>query len=236
VQEEERPNLSWHRFRKAFVSPDSYGLVVILILATYVLLSLPVGKAWTPSVAVFVEIATVWVILHTSESRRITRRFANVLLLAAAVAAIISLLTTKSHAPTGLFVASSLLYFIAPISIVRHLMLRNKVDVQTLLGAIAAYLLIGMFFAFVYRSIGTLQASPFFGANGEGTMSQDLFFSFTTLTTTGYGNLVPAQNPGQTMAVSEMILGQLFLITAVGKLVSSWRPKPRTSSESEETG
>ena len=50
-----------------------------------------------------------------------------------------------------------------------------------------------------------------------------LFFSFTTLTTTGYGNLVPAQNPGQTLAVSEMILGQLFLITALGKIVTAWR-------------
>ena len=51
-----------------------------------------------------------------------------------------------------------------------------------------------------------------------------LFFSFTTLTTTGYGNLVPSQNPGQSLAVSEMILGQLFLITALGKIVTAWQP------------
>ena len=51
-----------------------------------------------------------------------------------------------------------------------------------------------------------------------------MFFSFTTLTTTGYGNLVPAGQPGQSLAVMEMILGQLFLITAVGKIVSVWRP------------
>ena len=56
-------------------------------------------------------------------------------------------------------------------------------------------------------------------------MQQVLFFSFTTLTTTGYGNLVPCQNPGQTLAVSEMILGQLFLITAMGKIVTEWRPR-----------
>jgi hypothetical protein len=55
-------------------------------------------------------------------------------------------------------------------------------------------------------------------------MSEDVFFSFTTLTTTGYGNLVPAGQPGQSLAVMEMIIGQLFLITAVGKIVSAWRP------------
>jgi hypothetical protein len=56
-------------------------------------------------------------------------------------------------------------------------------------------------------------------------MTQTFFFSFTTLTTTGYGNLVPAGNPGQTIAVVEMILGQLFLITALGKIVTEWQPR-----------
>ena len=55
-------------------------------------------------------------------------------------------------------------------------------------------------------------------------MPQALFFSFTTLTTTGYGNLVPAGNPGQSFAVFEMLIGQLFLVTAVAKVINEWRP------------
>jgi hypothetical protein len=47
---------------------------------------------------------------------------------------------------------------------------------------------------------------------------------FTTLVTTGYGNLVLAANPGQTFAVLEMLTGQLFLVTAVATVVSTWRP------------
>ena len=120
-----------------------------------------------------------------------------------------------------------LLYFIAPLSILRHLVMRRTIDQETLLGAVAAYLLFGMFFAFVYRSTGANQAGAFFGAQGDGTFSQDLFFSFTTLTTTGYGNLVPAGNPGQSFAVLEMLLGQLFLITAIGKIVSGMQPLKR---------
>jgi hypothetical protein len=120
---------------------------------------------------------------------------------------------------------SCLLYLIAPLSIVWHLVLRRVVDGVTLVGAIDAYLMAGMFFAFLYHSLGlTQQLPPFFGSQGHGTFPQDLFFSFTTLTTTGYGNLVPAANPGQTFAVLEMVVGQLFLVTAVGKVVSTWRP------------
>jgi len=52
-----------------------------------------------------------------------------------------------------------------------------------------------------------------------------LFFSFVTLTTTGYGNLVPATNPGQTLAITEAVLGQLFLVTAVAKIITALKPK-----------
>ena len=67
-------------------------------------------------------------------------------------------------------------------------------------------------------------SGPFFGANGDGTTAQTLFFSFTTLTTTGYGNLIPATRLGQSLAVLEMLVGQLFLVTALAKIVSAWRP------------
>jgi hypothetical protein len=88
-----------------------------------------------------------------------------------------------------------------------------------------AYLLIGMFFAFAYQAAGELGSVPFFGAAGHGSLSQDLFFSFVTMTTVGYGNLVPAANPGQTLAVLEALIGQLFLVVAVGKIISSYRPR-----------
>ena len=98
---------------------------------------------------------------------------------------------------------------------------------NSFLGAIAAYLLIGMMFAFSYQAVALIQSGPFFGAAGDGgrDMSDFLFFSFVTLTTTGYGNLVPEGNPGQSMAVLEAITGQLFLVTAVAKIVTSWTPR-----------
>ena len=80
-----------------------------------------------------------------------------------------------------------------------------------------------MFFAFAYKAAGEFGSVPFFGSAGHGSLSQDLFFSFVTMTTVGYGNLVPAANPGQTFAVLEAVTGQLFLVVAVGKIISSMR-------------
>ena len=215
----------WHRLVRSFVSADSYGLVLLLVAVTYVI-SVSVTQAWAGSIVLTVQLATVWLTLRTSKARHSVRLVADVVLCLAAVAVVVSVFLHKPGDQLGgIFTVCCLLYLIAPFSIVRHLLLRRQIDTETLLGAIAAYLLIGMFFAFAYKAAGELGSVPFFGSAGPGTLSQDLFFSFVTMTTVGYGNLVPAANPGQTFAVIEAVTGQLFLIVAVGKIISGMRPQ-----------
>ena len=210
----------------SFVSPNSYGMVLLLIMTTYVIaVSAPVS--WAP-VVVFIQVATVWFALRTARALRVVRIVADVALVAATLLAIVEFVIGTADEPTSrLYAISAVLYLIAPISIIRHVATRPAVDQETLLGAVSAYLMIGMCFAFTYRCIAILEGTPFFGAAGEGALDQVLFFSFTTLTTTGYGNFVPAENPGQSLAVAEMLIGQLFLIIAVGKVITSWSPSRR---------
>ena len=217
------------------VSTDSYGSVLLLILFTYGF-SVTVTATWAASLVITVQIATVWAVLHVSRARRSVRRIASVLLLISALAAAINLFVGKETIGEGAVALTSVvLYLIAPFSIARSLLYRRAVDVQTVLGAIDIYLLVGMLFAFVYRFLGVVQPSAFFGAAaGDGKLPQDLFFSFTTLTTTGYGNLVPAGNPGQTFAVAEMLVGQLFLVTAVAKVISAFQPVRLSASRPTE--
>jgi Ion channel len=224
VRDRDRADGAVRRLVRSFYSTDSYGLVLLMIVTTYVL-AVTLSQRWAATVLLTAQIATVWLALRTSQARRALRLAANGLFVLAGVAAVANL-RPRSGLPLepSVFVASGVLYLVAPFSIVRHIAYRRAVDQETMLGALAAYLFIGMAFAFVYRFLGAVQASTFFGGEGDGTLSQDLFFSFVTLTTTGYGNLVPAGNPGQSLAVLEALMGQLFLVTAVGKLVSAWRP------------
>jgi hypothetical protein len=213
------------RLGHSFVTADSYGFMLLLVMATYTV-SVSVTQTWAGSIVLTVQLATVWFTLRTSQARPGVRRVADIVLCLAAAAAVLSFFVHQSDAERGaVFVVCSVLYLIAPFSIVRHLMLRRDIDTETLLGAITAYLLIGMFFAFTYKAAGALGSVPFFGSAGKGSLSQDLFFSFVTMTTVGYGNLVPAANPGQSLAVLEALIGQLFLVVAVGKIISSYRPR-----------
>ncbi len=222
---------------RAMVSPDSYGSVLLLILFTYVF-SVTVTASWAASLVITVQIATVWAVLRVSGARRPVRRVAAVLLLISALAAIVNLFVGRQTSGEGAVAfMSAVLYVIAPFSITRSLLFRREVDLQTVLGAIDIYLLVGMLFAFVYRFLGVVQPSAFFGAAvGDGKIPQDLFFSFTTLTTTGYGNYVPAGNPGQSFAVAEMLIGQLFLVIAVAKVINAYTPLRLPTSGSQQTG
>ena len=214
----------FRRLVQALISTDSYLSVLLLILFTYVF-SVSVAASWAASLVITVQIATVWVVLQVSQARRWVRRTATVFLVISALAVVVNLFVGRETTGEGAVAfMSAVLYLIAPLSITRHLLVRHEVDLQTVLGAIDVYLLVGMLFAFIYRFLGVVQPSPFFGASGHGLIAQDLFFSFTTVTTTGYGNLVPAGNPGQSFTVLEMLVGQLLLVIAVSKVISAFTP------------
>ncbi|WP_229076553.1 potassium channel family protein [Actinoplanes sp. DH11] len=154
-----------------------------------------------------------------------SRPVAALVFLLALVTAVVGLLVRESPLVGWTFLAASALYLLAPVPIVRDLGWRPVVDRQTLLGALAAYLLIGMSFGFAYECLAVLQPGPLFGAEGDPQLADALFFSFVTMTTTGYGDLVPSGNPAQSLAVLEALTGQLFLVTAVAKVVDKWRPR-----------
>jgi Ion channel len=213
------------RLASAMVSPDSFGSVFVLLVVTYVV-SVSLTDSWARSVVLVMQIGTVWLALRVSRARRGVRYVASAALLLAAVIAVANLLWGDEGDTSSavVFFTSALLYLIAPLSILRAIVLQREVTQETLLGAIDAYLLIGMFFAFLYLTVGAFSGDPFFVGGVDDSLPDSLFFSFTTLTTTGYGNLVPAGNPGQTFAVMEMLIGQLFLITAVAKVINAWQP------------
>src|SRR5260370_15811386 len=80
----------YRRLGEAFSSPDSYGLVLVLILLTYAL-SASLTASWATSVVLAVQIATVWVTLRVSQARRSARAASDVALVIAALPSVVNL-------------------------------------------------------------------------------------------------------------------------------------------------
>ena len=91
----------------------------------------------------------------------------------------------------------------------------------TVAGAACAYLLIGMFFASLYTVMAGASAEPFFAQTSVDRAIDQLYFSFVTLTTVGYGDLTATGDLGRMIAASEALIGQLFLVVVVALVVGN---------------
>lgn len=126
----------------------------------------------------------------------------------------------------GIYALVSILLSLAAIvSIVTHLTQRRAPTLTTLSGAVAIYLLVGLSFAFVYLFMAQLAQTPFFAQAGPHGSVAYVYYSFTTLTTVGFGDLSAGTDPGRMLAIMEALLGQLYLVTVVAFIVASHRPE-----------
>ena len=77
-----------------------------------------------------------------------------------------------------------------------------------------------MFFSFLYAAVQTLGDEPFFAQIADPDRSDYLYFSYTTLTSTGFGDLTAATNLGRTLTSIEALVGTIYLVTIVALIVS----------------
>jgi len=210
--------------QRAERASDAFGLVLLLVLVTYVLSSLIENRGWSSVVLTVATSATSVVALTSSHAQvRVVRVAIGLSLLTVVLAAIGA--ASDDHA--WLSVASVIqisLLTLAMGAVLRRVVTAPEVGSRTILGALSVYAVLGILFTFLYGAIERVQGGAFFEGVPSPEGSDFLFFSYTTLTTTGYGNLVPGGQPGRLIAGFEMMAGQIFLVTLVAGLVSLWRP------------
>jgi hypothetical protein len=214
---------------------NAYGVVLILILITFVVMMTLPTEGWGGRVTAVAVAGLTAIVAFTSSDVRPGRvRLAAVVAVAAVVAAIIAERIPSERLLGVAFSGVSILLAIAAVTILRRVIVgATHVDFRTILGAVSVYALLGLLFAFFFFAVGRWTDSEFFTDVAEPRSSDYLFFSYTTLTTTGYGNLIPAGTVGQSFAVFEMLAGQIFLVTLVAGLVSLWRPGARNTPVDE---
>jgi hypothetical protein len=120
---------------------------------------------------------------------------------------------------------SALLVALGPpavaIGVIRDLRSSRAVRVQAVMGVLALYMLLGMLFAFVYGAVDRLGGDPFFAGGTPATTANCMYYSFTTLTTVGYGDLTARADLGHTLSIFEALTGQIYLVTVVALIVGN---------------
>jgi len=115
-------------------------------------------------------------------------------------------------------------YFYATLVICYHVVSEKRVQFDTLLGAVCGYLMLGYTWSVAYSTLMFLEPNSFASAHGpEYAVSGDAFyFSFVTLTTLGYGDIVPLTAKARSLAAMESITGVLYLAVLVSRLVAMY--------------
>jgi len=109
----------------------------------------------------------------------------------------------------------------ATYTIVTHLFRQKRVTSDLIRGAICGYFLMGLMWASFFGLMETLHPGSFTCNETPRLEMQDLiYFSFVTLTTTGYGDILPATGQARAFAILEAITGQMYLAVNIAALVA----------------
>jgi hypothetical protein len=202
------------------VHRDHYGVGLLLILTTIISLSLSGVSRWAGPFVVAVVGLTVVVLLRASAVRPARLRLATG---AAGAAVLMSVLATASSDRLDWVspAITAILVLVVPAAIVGRLRSSERVDAGMVYGALCIYLLAGFFFASIYSLIDRVGGEPFFAQAGARDPVDFVYFSFITLSTVGYGDLTARGDLGRMLAVSETLLGQLYLVAVVATLVGN---------------
>jgi len=201
-----------------------YGLLLLVLISTYLLSSFSITVAGDLQVLLF--LAVLLLALRTSPLSRRWTMLVGAVALVGSVAAFGASLTGTDTGDGASELWKGLVLLLTAVLIVRRVLARPTVTLQSIYGALSAYIVIGLMFAAFYTAIEHLGAGHFF-ADGQPASTQTFqYFSFTTLTTLGYGDFTAAGNGGRALAVMEALTGQVFLATLVARLVAAFRATP----------
>ena len=125
------------------------------------------------------------------------------------------------------WIFSASLYFITIVYLVRYVFQPRIMTQDKLFGAAAAYLLIGVFWAYLYAIIGAFYPKSFMivGVPGQLVYADALYLSITVLTSTGFGDVTPLTRPARGICMVEQITGALFVAILIARLAGVYPPR-----------
>jgi hypothetical protein len=205
----------WQRFE---ASSDAYAAVAGLLLLMIVvpIIETPVTGSISFLLAVIAGGAATLALAAS-----LVNRWAIRLSLLAWIVAVVGAVLPGSQRTTvtaSAMILGAFLMF-APLAIIRRISRHERITATTVWGAIAAYLAVGIAFSIVYSVLFELNNEGFTPML-EGGMGVFNYFSFVTMTTLGYGDITPATELTRAVVVLQTVIGQIFLVVVVARVVA----------------
>lgn len=215
------------------------GTVLVLLATSVIWHSAAPDDGWARTVGVAIQGLALLATLRISNETPRLFRLASVLVPLAIVLTIVGNAVQGEAGDLLSGFLGLLIVLACPVAIVRSVVKHPTINLQTVLAAICIYLLLGLLFAYIIGVEVVLVGGHFMdgvGPTGRPTGADILYFSFITLTTTGYGDITAANRIGRTTAMVEAMVGQLYLVTVLAILVSNLGRSRQPAAAAEDDG
>ncbi len=216
---ERRHRINRRAYAERFARGDSYGLLLALLMVLYVAIAASSHESLWARFFISVLLGGVLLLtFHTSHVRARGLTIGIVLVVIADLTNLLQALVDRRGSDGSTYIMF-VLVLVAPVVILNRIIRHDTIGLETILGAICVYVLIGIAFAGIYGGVNDAEPSGFFAQHVVVDNVDFLYFSFVTITTVGYGDLTAGTSTGRVLVTFEALIGQIFLVTLVARLV-----------------
>ena len=116
----------------------------------------------------------------------------------------------------------SILFFAFTIILILSSVFKeDEITLDVIYAAVVVYMLMALMWAFTYDLLETLRPGSFqvTATHAQGTRVHFVYYSFVTITTVGYGDILPVALTARSLSILEMVVGQIYLIVLIARLV-----------------
>lgn len=211
------------------IGAERYGLALGLILASMVfMMAVPDGK-WADLAAFSLQSLALLASTHAAQPDDRLRLTVTAVIGAVLLFAWVQAGFTPDVSESYVHLATFALVVIATPMIVwgliRQVNENGRITMHTMMGVLCIYLLMSLAFSAAFAAIASINGEPFFTQGAKWDRADNyLYFSLTTITTAGLGDLSPAHSLGRSLTAAEALLGQVYVITVVAAIVANLRP------------
>jgi hypothetical protein len=213
------------RIRPQAEAAYRYGAVLALALISVVFFIVAPERPLSRAIGLVLVASMLLVVVITGRGRAVLRGWAATI--AALVAIGVGIAVAADGLPlwigsgVGVVLIGGTLWEL--VTGLARMLRTQGVTIRAVSGALAVYLLFGLLIAQLVTVGAHIGDGDFFAQGTDGTQSQHVYWAFTTMTTTGYGDLTPATAYGRALSVIAMLVGQIYLVTVIAMLVGNLR-------------
>lgn len=226
---------AWMRIWGVVRDTDAFGLVLVM-LSILIWVFIPIASAnnWARIPTAAVYSLSIIITIHISA---VHPRVFNLVVIMSAVLTVmvtVGIIIDSRPLSAAAAIGFAVLLLVAGAVIMARVINASSIKISTISGAVAVFLLTAMAFSEVYGALELLNPGSFRDTSTAMTHESMQYFSLITISTVGYGDVIPLSHAARSLASLEAVVGQIFLVTIVARLVSAFGTTKR-DGKSEET-